>query len=179
MGFLVNIFNTGFYEEKFKENGAYEKFGEEAYTANAEVFKYLSLREDLGTDFFNEKEKEHLKDVRRLFIFGYILLLISFFSLSFIKKTELNEILLKSGTIGFGFVLLLIFLSYFGFNVLFTGFHEVFFKGGTWLFSLEENITNLYTFDLFHDLFLRILFTSISLFFLLIIFCMVKIKYQK
>ena len=83
LSFLVNIFDSNFYNEKFKENGAYETFGEEAYSVNTEVFKYFSFRGELNTNFFNDKEKEHLKDVRRLFIGGYILLLISLFSLSY------------------------------------------------------------------------------------------------
>ena len=119
------------------------------------------------------------QDVRRLFIGGYILLLISLFSLSFVKKKELNSIFLKSGLVGVAFILLVFILSYFGFNALFTGFHEVFFEEGTWLFNPDENITKLYTFDLFYELFLRILLTSIFLFFLLIIIYMVKVKYQK
>ena len=179
LSFLVNIFDSNFYNENFKENGAYETFGEEAYSVNTEVFKYFSFRGELNTNFFNDKEKEHLKDVRRLFIGGYILLLISLFSLSFVKKKELNSIFLKSGLVGVAFILLVFILSYFGFNALFTGFHEVFFEEGTWLFNPDENITKLYTFDLFYELFLRILLTSIFLFFLLIIIYMVKVKYQK
>src|SRR3989344_7679184 len=92
---LVNIFNASFYENKFRENGAYEKFGEEAYIANSEVFDYFVFESRLETDFFNEKEKKHLEDVRNLFIIGYALLLLSLISLSFIKKKELGNIFLK------------------------------------------------------------------------------------
>lgn len=174
---IVNIFNPEYYNSKFKVNGAYEKFGEDVFSVNKEVLGYVAGVRELETDFFSEKEKNHLGDVRVLFLAGYSLFLITFLSLLFIKKTELSDILFKSGVIGAGFILLLIVLSYINFELLFTFFHQLSFKEGTWLFNANDKIIQIYTFDLFFDLFLRILLTSLALFSFSILFSRVKVKY--
>lgn len=170
----INIFNQNFYSQKFKENGAYDSFGiEEVDKVNSELFGYFLFMNNLETDFFNEEEKEHLKDVRNLFIIGYMLLLISFITLiASIYFYEFSKLFLISGITGILIILIIIFLSFIDFNFLFVLFHKVFFKEGTWIF--DTNITKIYTYDLFYDIFIRILITSIMLFLALILMYLIK-----
>lgn len=181
LSFTVHIFNKGFYSQKFEENGAYDSFGKDKVDKiNSEVFGYFLLKNDLETDFFNSREKNHLNDVRTLFITGYILLFISFFTLViflYFYKHEIFKLFLISGIAGLSIVFIITFLSFIDFNFLFTLFHRIFFKEGTWIF--DSGITSMYTYDLFYDMFLRILITSVILFIALIsvFFIKNKLKY--
>ncbi|MBI4159123.1 DUF1461 domain-containing protein [Candidatus Woesearchaeota archaeon] len=175
---LVHIFNKGFYSDKFEENGAYATFGkDEVDNVNSEVFGYFLFKNNLETDFFNEKEKEHLRDVRILFLIGYILLFASFLALIifiYFFKNSLDKLFLLSGLSGLLLLLILILLTFLDYNFLFTLFHEVFFEENSWIFGVGENIVNIYTYNLFYDIFLRIIATVFSLFLLISLICLIK-----
>ena len=174
--FSIHVFNQNFYSQRFEENGAYDSFGkDEVNKVNSEVFGYFLLKNDLETNFFNTQEKEHLKDVRTLFIIGYILLFISFFTLViflYFYRQDVFKLFLISGAVGLFVIAIITFLSLIDFNFLFILFHKTFFKEGTWIFN--SGITQMYTYDLFYDLFLRILITSIMLFIALILVFSIK-----
>ncbi len=176
LSFTIHIFNKGFYSQKFEENGAYDTFGKDRTDKiNSEVFGYFLLKNDLETNFFNSREKDHLKDVKSLFITGYILFFISFFTLViflYFDKQNMFKLLLVSGIAGLLIIFIITFLSFMDFNFLFTLFHKVFFKDGTWIF--DSGITQVYTYDLFYDVFFRILITSVVLFIALIIMFFIK-----
>lgn len=172
LSFTIHIFNKGFYSQKFEENGAYATFGKDRVDKiNSEVFGYFLLKNDLETDFFNSREKDHLKDVRTLFITGYILFFVLAIFLYFYRQ-NLLKLLLISGIIGLLTIFIIFFLSFMDFNFLFTLFHKIFFKEGTWIF--DSGITQIYTYDLFYDIFFRSLITSILLFITLILALFIK-----
>ena len=62
------MLNQSFYHDQFRENGAYLEFQEEH--VNDAVTQILALYRSgtpATTEFFNEKEKSHLNDVRGLY----------------------------------------------------------------------------------------------------------------
>src|SRR3989344_5239816 len=79
--FLVS-FDEEFYAEKFKEYDLHAQFKEDKSTVNQEFFKVLNYLKypstELESNFFNEKEKAHLVDVKRLYLALEVILLISF-----------------------------------------------------------------------------------------------------
>lgn len=174
--FAIHVFNLDIYSQKFRENGAYDTFGKDKVDeVNSQVFDYFLLKNDLETDFFNDREKEHLKDVRSLFIIGYILLFLTLialiFSIYFYKKDVFNLFLI-SGIAGLSSVFIIILLYFIDFNFLFNLFHEIFFVEGTW--SFDSNIVQVYTYDLFYDMFLRVLITSTIFFVMAILAFLIK-----
>lgn len=175
LSFTIHVFNKEFYSHKFEENGAYATFGKDKIDkVNSEVFGFFLLKNNLETGFFNEKEKEHLKDVRTLFIKGYVLLFISFFILVALYKQWAFKLFLASGLAGLLIILIITLLSFINFNFLFTLFHKIFFKDGTWIF--DSGIIQVYTYDLFYNMFLRILITSVIFFIALISLFFIKNK---
>ena len=111
-------------------------------------------------DFFNSKEKLHLKDVRDIFSKIKILLwgsLILFVFLSFFKK----KLILKGVKLGVLFVLVFILLlgvgSAFNFSGLFSNFHEIIFSNNLWLLDpLEDNLIKLLPEEVFLDIVKRL-----------------------
>ena len=73
------IFNHSFIYNQFERLNVYENVSkEEALPAAGQMLDYLTFQEDNLSDFFNEKEKEHLKDVRGLVIALHIIILLIF-----------------------------------------------------------------------------------------------------
>lgn len=64
-------FNESFYRNQFESNDVYEDLNLSEERANEEFFRvtdYVSDRtSEIGSDFFNDKEKQHLDDVKDIF----------------------------------------------------------------------------------------------------------------
>jgi len=94
-------------------------------------------------EFFNDKEKAHMRDVQQLFLQGLqlrMLLIIVFIiaiGLLIVLKADLKKILPWSYQIGTGLFLLitggLVLLFSTDFTKYFTKFHEMFFTNDLWL----------------------------------------------
>ncbi|MBI2107309.1 DUF1461 domain-containing protein [Candidatus Woesearchaeota archaeon] len=171
-----HVFNNEFYSQKFEQNGAYDTFGKDKVDeVNSQVFEYFLLKNNLETDFFDNREKKHLEDVRFLFIAGYILLFLTFIVLIlfiYFYRKDLFNLLLISGIFGLFFVTFVVILSLTDFDFLFIAFHKIFFTQGTW--SFDSNLVQVYTYDLFYSIFLRILITSTILFLMAILAFLIK-----
>jgi integral membrane protein (TIGR01906 family) len=118
-------------------------------------------------DFFNEKEKMHMEDVKKLF--KYAIYFVIFFSISIfllIRKIDLPYIFLYSLIP----IIILIFLVYFlSFDLSFTYFHKIFFKNDLWLLDpSKDRLIVLMPIEFFIRSFARIIYFSI--FSLLILF---------
>ena len=101
-------------------------------------------------EFFNDREKAHMVDVKNLFIGGLwirrIAFLVFVLSIAFLirSKTDWKKILPKSFLIGLGvFIGItagagLLFMS--DFNKYFFWFHEIFFSNDLWLLNPETDL---------------------------------------
>ena len=166
---LITSFEIGAYSDFGWYESAYEKYGvledldmemEDVMHVTEEMMAYLrGNRADLVVDtvvdgqereFFNNREKAHMVDVKNLFIGGLwirriavSLLVVSLFALI---KTKANwrRILPKSFLIGLGVFLGitagagLLFMS--DFNKYFLLFHELFFSNDLWLLNPETDL---------------------------------------
>ena len=166
---LITSFEIGAYSDFGWYESAYEKYGvldelememQDVMHVTEEMMAYLrGNRADLVVDtvvdgqereFFNDREKAHMVDVKNLFIGGLwirriavSLLVVSLFALI---KTKANwrRILPKSFLIGLGVFLGitagagLLFMS--DFNKYFLLFHELFFSNDLWLLNPETDL---------------------------------------
>lgn len=177
--FKISAFDENFYKKEFAQYGVYEELkGHDIESINKGVLDYL-LKEDskiIAGNFFNEREKEHLFDVKliiRKILFAYYISIFFFLALVFIllalisydlrKLLNLISKTIASAALSTVFLALaLFFASFIGFETVFQKFHETFFLPETFLFDPSfEKIVVLYPENLFFDSLLKILTTAI------------------
>lgn len=100
-------------------------------------------------DFFNERDRLHMEDVRGLFLkglwLGRLFLGASILAVLLLKMTRANmgELLTRSWFAALGatgiIIILLGLLFAFDFTKYFTVFHEIFFSNDLWLFDPAED----------------------------------------
>ncbi len=192
MIYLSNLkavsFDYGFYEKEYDKLGRWSEFPESVDLKNETRFLILYLEHGEGTidtDFFNEKEKSHLVDVRQLFKTAELALDISFvisvFALAglaylimllaaYMSHKEvmsnihllLARILTMTGFITTGIGAFFIFVAM-TFSTSFIRFHELLFDNENWLLDpLTDNLIRMFPEQFFFDLFVRILIFSIG-----------------
>ena len=137
------------------------------------VTRYITgLSSKLNVDF-NEDEKSHMTDVRRLVLFEeliFIALLIGFFVLVYKRKIHYNHFK-KAALIVFLIVLLSLIASVF-FNSFFKLFHLVFFPQGNWQFNASSLMIQTYQQSFFQGFFVRTIIVTFIL--SLIVFILIK-----
>lgn len=187
-------FDRDLYKEEFSKHNVYNNLENyDVEKINDEVLNYLKNgknKDIIENDFFNEREKQHLLDVRNLvqgvlslYYFSITLFLLSIIILFLLMNFNFRGISRKLLII-LTFGSLLAFLgaglaylpSSLNFDFAFNAFHKTFFSPGTYLFNPEfESIVVLYPENLFLDLLVRMIFSIIFssvilLFFSLILF---------
>lgn len=197
-GFNFNAvaFDKNLYKEEFSKYNVYGNLKDyNIESINNDVLNYLQSgknNELIENDFFNEREKTHLLDVKHLiekvlaaYYFSIILFLLLFILLGFLVNFNFKIIVKKLLIITvIGSLLALLdavaffLLSNFNFNFVFDLFHKSFFSFGTYTFDPSyENIVVLYPQNLFFDFLVKIIFnaifSSIVLLFFSIIFIFV------
>lgn len=161
-------FNLSFYKEKFLQYDV-EKNVPEAGLLHEKVIDFITGNSNQAPSNFDEKEKQHLWDVRNTIKYGKILLY--FLVVLFIVLLLLSAFIIKANNIITNFVgkiflyggiltiviaAFLFLLINFGFSSTFEAFHQAFFRPGTYVFDAKEKIVNIYPEQLFMDLGLRI-----------------------
>jgi len=120
------------------------------------VTRYITgLSSRLNADF-NEKEKSHMADVKRLIIFEeflFIALLIWFFILAYKWKINLNQF--KRAVLIMLLIALLSLVASLFFNRFFELFHLVFFPQGNWQFPSNSLMIQVYQQSFFQAFFVR------------------------
>lgn len=162
-------FDSSFYRQKFSEYGVESKVPN-AGSLHQEIMDFIKGDADRLPNEFNEREKQHLWDVRNLVGFGTIamyILIILFIGLLVLSTMTLKvntyvnkfvgKILLFGGllTLFLAGIIFLFIIS--DFDASFESFHKAFFAPGTYSFDAgREMIVNLYPEQLFMDLGIRI-----------------------
>lgn len=130
-------------------------------------------------NFFNEREIEHMKDVKNIFKFTiYFTIIIAILIFIILKKEDLPNIFLYSFI---PIIIFLIFYLFIPFDKLFTNFHLFLFKNELWLLNPErDRLIVLLPEEFFILATQKILFfTSILLIFLYLIFKTTEVKFEK
>lgn len=181
--YLLNFsnvaFDGNFYKKEFKKYDVYGNLENyDIEKINNDVLDYLKYGKNeklIENDFFNEREKLHLLDVKeliqktaKLYYFLIILFFILLASLIFLLNRNVKivkyfgMIFLISGLLAVldAFIFYIAINSDFSFA--FDIFHNAFFEQGSFLFDPgSENIVNLYPNELFFDIALRIVINTL------------------
>lgn len=181
------IFNEKFHKEEFRKYGIYDKLKDyDIERINNDVLDYFKNEDALiKNDFFNEREKEHLKDVKDLiqfilfiFYFSLFLFLISLSMIIILNKKNVKKIIKNIGIIFLFSGFLTLFDAFIfwlmlklNFNFIFDLMHKTFFKAGTYVFDPSfENVIILYPQEFFYDITINIVInTLVFSFFLFLI----------
>lgn len=161
LSFKFYIFNIDYYDEEFSKLGVYEKFSQkQALNNTQELIAYLRDNEQLTTGFFNEKEKQHLIDVRNLInktIILFYISLILLILLIILNRKQLKKPMLYSGI---SLVIIPLLLPLLNFQSVFIQFHQIFFNNNLWILNPEtDNLINLFPEQFFLN-FVKKIFTN-------------------
>src|SRR3989338_5258232 len=164
--FLVMLnfygFDNNFYREKFLEYGVSHNVPNSG-SLHEKVINFIKGESNELPNEFNERERQHLLDVRKIIRAAAILLYAAAFL--FIFLLIFSSLKLKSSRriMGFRGILTIIlaaaafFMISFGFSSTFESFHQLLFQKGTYLFDpANEMIVNLYPEQLFRDIGARV-----------------------
>jgi integral membrane protein (TIGR01906 family) len=140
LNFSMLAFDDNYYKKQFEKNNIYEKIPQEQADNQAEnLINYLKQGKELKGNFFNEKEKQHLIDVRtiikRLIGLLYLSLLAAaiIITIGFIQNKKQLGIALIAGGLLTTLTLILLFLSMTNFEWVFIKFHEIAFTNNLWI----------------------------------------------
>ncbi len=197
-------FSKEFYKKEFLEYDVYGNLPDyDVDNLNDEVLGYLQSGKNsnlIENDFFNEREKAHLLDVKSLVhkalsIYHASMILFLILSASLVIFLGLHPkiilqkfllVLLFGSILSLALAFLLFAVSKTDFDFAFGLLHETFFPVGTYTFNPElEKIVVLYPENLFSDAFAEIIsgiiFPSAIIFLasLAVLFCFFRRKFLK
>ncbi len=158
-------FDMSFYEKKFSEYKVQQEVPE-ASSLNEKIIDFITGKNNELPNEFNEREKQHLWDVRKIvsastialyaFIALFILLLVISAFILKVNSYILNfvgKVLVFGGFLTVILAMILFFLINSDFSATFESFHRLFFEKGTYVFDpAKEMIVRLYPEQIFTDL---------------------------
>jgi integral membrane protein (TIGR01906 family) len=126
--------------------------------------EFSALQFPDGAPLFNEREISHMIDVHdltvvMLAIWRVLILVLTIVLFLGWKYNQLHALLhaLESGSrITLTIILGILVYVWINFNQLFTIFHQIFFKGDSWLFYLSDTLIRLFPIKFWQDLFIYI-----------------------
>lgn len=160
--------------KKYSDNPTYLEI-------DKDVTRYITgFSSELNVDF-NEDEKSHMVDVKRLVLieeFIFIALLIWFFILVYKRKIHYNHF--KKAALTVFLIALLSLIASVFFNSFFKLFHLVFFPGGNWQFNAGSLMIQVYQQSFFQGFFVRTILAAVFIsLFLTILFYLIVVKNRK
>jgi integral membrane protein (TIGR01906 family) len=155
------LYDIDFYDNEYEKNGIYIKFDKlETWKNTFALWDYMKSNTDtINTDFFSEKDKLHMIDVRNLinktiltyYVTGTIFILLAIIYCKIYGIQKLSKILIYTGS---SIILLLVLAAILSpiFQHLFILFHKIFFTNDLWLLNPNiDNLINLYPQQFFKD----------------------------
>ena len=102
-----------------------------------------------GSALFNERELRHLDDVKALtgVTFRAAMLAILVFTAAMLRcrrKGLIASALLRGALLTIGLLVSIVVLAVVSWDQIFTGFHRLFFEGGTWYFAYSDTLIRLF-----------------------------------
>lgn len=191
--FHYNVYLENFYKKEFKKYGVYETLDDyDIDNINQGLLRFLKDdKENLDNNFFNDREIEHMHDVKKVFrsiyntfIVSIVLFLILIFIIIRLNRKDIKKTIQKiffySGILTFLDAFILYILVKLNFDYVFDTMHKIFFKAGTYVFNPgTERIVLLYPAALFNDMLLEIITLTLISALLLIISSILIKNYKK
>lgn len=155
---LITIYSVNWYEFNYKNQEITKQIqSEKRENATINLISFFSYNENLNS-LWNEKEKNHMLDVRQIYLYLQLFALICLVLLVItFDKTYLQFFSKINIYILFSFLLLLPVFSF-----LFSGiFHELLFNNTNWIITSEDMSYYLFPIEFFKNSFLFIVFFAI------------------
>lgn len=154
LNFNFLIFNHGFYKTQFKKLRVYETFESREIVDNQseKLIGYLCCGKELDRDFFGDRERQHLADVKKIITLNQAVAVL----LSGLVLTGLIFLILKKNEKEFAktvagasviTVLSVIFLwlsAFLNFDWIFLRFHYLTFDNDLWQLPESSNLIKLF-----------------------------------
>ena len=128
-----------------------------------------------GKPLFNDRELSHMLDVKILIkamifawmLIGIFLILMRFVFLWLKSSARFWKAISIGGWTSVGLIVAIMIAVAVNFDQLFTVFHEIFFKGDTWLFYTSDNLIRLFPMEFWANCFIGIgiIMTALGLLF--------------
>ncbi|MEM4245222.1 MAG: TIGR01906 family membrane protein [Candidatus Nanoarchaeia archaeon] len=158
--FTLLAFNERYYEKQYEKNNLYSQIPkEQADEATKQLIEYLRDGKELQGDYFNQKEKQHLKDVRNIIRTLLIILGISIIAAPFlmikqgIKNKKILAITIIAGGLLTILLIVIFFLALTNFESTFIRFHEVMFTNQLWLLDpATDKLIVMYPENFFYEI---------------------------
>ena len=150
-------FDEGFYQQKFSEYKV-EKDAKNAVELHKKIINFITSKNNSAPNELNEKEQQHLFDVRNLiriskiifyvFVLLFVLLIIASAFMLKVNNYIVNfvgKVLLFGGLLTVVLAALLFFFISSDFSSAFESFHKLLFENGTYIFDPDKDtIIRLY-----------------------------------
>ncbi len=174
----INAFRLDFFEENFIENNTVKITNrplDELLDISNDLLDYLKGEDIDLKKHFDEREVSHMKDVERLFYYGFIIkkallgmLVLSIIYIGFDRKNLYKslDIMYKGLYIWWIGILGIFILTFFDFTKYFTYFHLIFFNNDLWILDPDTSLM----INMLPEIFFINIFRNIVLLFLIILF---------
>lgn len=173
----ITIYSLNWYEYNYENQNTYEHIEKEnALFITKNLINFFLYQENLGSEW-NDKEKKHMSDVRKIYSGLFILAIISFlFILHIIRYFDISLIKIYSISNNITIIFIGILIIIFDFNYIFDNFfHPLFFDNNNWILNSDDISYYLFPYEFFQRSLMFILVVTIIE--NLIIFLLIK-KYK-
>ena len=167
--------DENFYFAEYRAHGVYERCGAPAETLDAAtdiITGYLrGTREDMSgigcvdgeiREIFSQDEKDHMKDVRGLFVTAYVVLglsavlaLVCVLCMRGDRKKATRGFLCGMGLFALAIAVLAALIAL-DFNAAFLTMHKLLFRNGLWRMTWDEFMIRMFPEEFFSDACVRI-----------------------
>ena len=154
LNFNFLVFNSAFYKSQFKKLNVYEEFESREIVDNQSdgLIGYLCCGKNLDENFFTERERLHLLDVKKLITLNQVasvllsgLVLAGLILLIFKKdEKEFTKTILGASAITVFAVIFLWLSALFNFDWIFLQFHFLAFDNDLWQLLESSNLIKLF-----------------------------------
>lgn len=194
----ITAFDRNYYEAEYIRYNIPQSLGMDLAELNQATDKLLQYLENKRKDldfkalikgqqeaFFSPRDKQHMVDVKNLFIGGrYLrdaaLVYLAVFMIYLLRKKDgigLKKLAgygLAAGCVGFIPIVLLIILMNIDFYKYFTIFHLIFFSNDLWLLDpAQDRLINMFPQDIFTDMAFRISYFYIAELIVILVACLI------
>lgn len=196
-------FNEPYYAEQYEKYQVPQSIGikmPDLMSATDNMLNYLNGKRDnldfkmyindVQQEFFSERDKLHMVDVKNLFVKGRLIRNIGFWYcvifLAFLgykmkdRRNKLSKLFIYTFIAGVVPIIALVILMNIDFYKYFTIFHEIFFNNDLWqLEPAKDRLINMYPEAFFSGIAFRIAFYYIAELILLLLLGIIGLRYSK
>jgi integral membrane protein (TIGR01906 family) len=169
-------FDFNYYKNKFEKYSIYDKINGDVDNSFKEVLDYVKGdKVFISSDLFNERELEHLKDVKELFYFAKILIVfyafLIIFCIAILEKKHILKAIKNASYFILSFISIISLSILINFEKAFIIFHEILFTNDLWILNPRtDNLLKMMPEELFISLGIKWIILCLVICFILLMF---------